>query len=162
MTAIIVNVFCCLGCCFRGSVTWGKTFLFLFLFFPRVKTSSTQKTFMSEFTETDRGCALYSHGKPAIGTQRVPGLGRAMTLALTTCSTEEKMDNIAFTVTVLTLPRLQPTLPADYLLSSTFFSQPTATPQPAFSQPSASLQPSLSQPSASPQPAYSRHIVYKG
>ena len=102
---------------------------------------------------------MYSLGKPAIDTQRVPDLGRAMTLALTTCSTEEKMDNIAYTVTVLTLPRLQPTLPADYLLSSTFFSQPTATPQPAFSQPSASLQPSLSQPSASLQPSFSQPIA---
>ena len=104
---------------------------------------------MSEFTKTDRGCALYSHGKPAIGTQRVPGLGRAMALALTTCSTEEKMDNIAYTVPVLTLPSLEPTLPADYFF---FLSQPTAIPQPAFSQPSASLsvvpQSAFSQPTA--------------
>ena len=121
---------------------------------------------MSEFTETDRGCALYSHGKPAIGTQRVPGLGRAMTLALTTCSTEEKMDNIAYTVTVLTLPRLQPTLPADYFLLHSsaslqpLLSQPSASHQPAFSHPSASLQPALSQPTAGlsrlqPSPTYS-------
>jgi hypothetical protein len=78
---------------------------------------------------------------------RVPGLGRVMTLALTTCSTEGKMDNIAFTVTVLTLPSQQPTLPADrFLLHSSaslqpLLSQPSASHQPAFSHPSASLQP---------------------
>ncbi len=78
---------------------------------------------------------------------RVPGLGRVMTLALTTCSTEGKMDIIAFTVTVLTLPRLQPTVPADFFF---FFLL-----QPAFRHSSASLQPAISQPSAIPQPAFS-------
>ena len=70
-----------------------------------------------------------------------------MALALTTCSTEGKMDNIAYTVPVLTLPSLEPTLPADYFLQHS-----SASPQPPLSQPSASHQPA----SAIPQPAFSQ------
>ena len=77
-----------------------------------------------------------------------------MALALTTCSTEGKMDNIAYTVTVLTLPRLQPTLPADYFLQHS-----SASPQPPLSQPTASYQPAFSHPSASLQPALSQPLV---
>jgi len=119
-----------------------------------VKTSSTQKTFLSESTETDRGRALYSLDKPAIGTHESPWFGQGHDPCPDNLQHRgedgqhslhsDSADPTKSTANSTSRPLFSP-----------FFSQPTAAPQPAFSQPSTSLQPSLSQPTAA-------NIVYRG
>ena len=142
------------GCCFRGPVTWGKTFLLPLPLPPQGETSLyTEDIFVRIHWDGLGVCSVQSWQACHWHTES-PWFGQGHDPCPDNLQHRgedgqhslhsDSADPTKSTANSTSRP-----------LSSTFFSQPTAAPQPAFSQPPASLQPSLSQPTAA-------NIVYRG